>query len=219
MPEFAKSELNQVKRKPQRGAYDKDVIYRIVDESLVCHVGIAQGDQPIVIPMNFGRMDDTVFLHGSKASRLLDHLQGGQPICMCFTLLDGIVFARSVFNHSMNYRSAILYGKGRAVESDEEKLRALEVVTEHVAKGRWSDARVPNRKELDATSVIAVDIESASAKVRTGPPIDEEGDYDLPIWAGVLPMRLQPLKSVRDDRVKKEVELPVYVESYTRTPL
>jgi len=218
MPEFVKSDLNQVKRKPQRGAYDKDLIYKIADEALVCHVGFSQGPQPFVIPMNFGRANDIIYLHGSTASRLLEHLQAGNQLCMCFTLLDGIVFARSVFNHSMNYRSAILYGKGRALESDEEKLAALEAVTEHVAKGRWKDARLPNRKELDATSVVAVDIETGSAKVRAGPPIDDEHDYDLSIWTGVLPLQLQPLEPVPDERMRSGIDSPEYVRNFSRSP-
>jgi len=216
MSEFPKSELNLVKRKPQRGTYDRGQIYAIVDESLVCHVGITEGTQPLVIPMNFGRLGDTVYLHGAKASRLLEHLANGNQVCMCFTLLDGIVFARSVFNHSMNYRSAMLFGKGRAVTNQEEKLRALEAVTEHIAKGRWGDARLPNRKELEATSVVAVEIESASAKIRTGPPIDDEQDYELPIWAGVLPLRLQTAAPVAEQGVKPGIPLPRYIADFSR---
>ena len=163
----------------------------IVDEAPVSHVGFTQDGQPFVIPMLHARIGDTLYFHGAPASRLLKLISAGHPICAAFTLLDGLVLARSAFHHSVNYRSAVIFGTGQLVASDEEKLAALEALTEHIAPGRWADARQPNRKELDATSVIALRIESASAKIRTGPPSDDEADYALPIWAGVLPLQLQ----------------------------
>lgn len=216
MDAHSKTELNQVRRKPDRARYDKDTLYRIIDEALICHVGFVQDQQPFVIPMVHARHNDTVYLHGAKASRLVTHLQEGKPICLSVALLDGIVFARSALYHSLNYRSAVLFGRGRLVESDEEKLRALETLTEHIARGRWKDARQPSQQELDAVSVIAVQIDSASAKMRSGPPSDKEEDYLLPIWAGVLPIRQQALDPISDPSLMAAVPIPAYVADYKR---
>ena len=154
----------------------------------MCHVGFGQDQQPLVIPALHAHLGETLLLHGAKGGRLAQACPGRQSGSAAFTLLDGIVLARSAFHHSVNYRSVVLFGRGKAVEGDEEKLRALEAITEHVAKGRWQKVRRPNRKELAATAVVAIEIETASAKVRSGPPIDDEEDYQLPIWAGVLPL-------------------------------
>ena len=216
MAEFSRSDLNQIARKPKRGHYDKDTIYAILDEALVCHVGFVQGGQPVVIPTIHARDHDTLIFHGAKASRLLKHIQDGHPICVAVTLLDGIVFARSAFNHSMNYRSVVLFGRGRTLASDEEKLRASEVLTEHIARGRWKDIRKPNRQELDATAFAGLAIESASAKIRTGPPGDDEEDYQLPIWAGVLPVPQQTLAPIADPRLASDISVPDYLLRYAR---
>jgi len=216
MAEFSRSDLNRIARKPDRGHYDKETIYAVLDEALVCHVGLVHDGQPIVIPTIHARDGDTLILHGAKASRLLKHVQGGHPVCVAVTLLDGIVFARSAYNHSMNYRSVVLFGQGRALVSDAEKLRASEVLTEHIARGRWQDIRKPNRQELDATAFVALDIESASAKIRTGPPGDAEEDYQLPIWAGVLPFRQQALAPSDDPRLASGIPVPDYILRYTR---
>jgi len=210
MSSFSKTARNRVKRLSKRAAYDRAVIYPIVDEALICHVGFVQDGQPLVIPMIHARDGDTLYLHGAKASRLLKHGQSDQPLCITATLLDGIVFARSIFHHSMNYRSAVLFGCGRLVAAEPEKLRALEVLAEHIARGRWRDVRQPSRKELNATSVVAVSIESASAKVRSGPPLDDEEDYALPIWAGVLPLEQRALKAIDDPRLVEGVAVPEY---------
>ncbi len=215
MTEFPKTNLNRVKRIPKRASYDKTVIYPIIDAALICHVGFVQEGLPFVIPMIHARLNDTLYLHGSTASRLLKQVKGN-PLCVSITLLDGIVFARSAFHHSMNYRSAVLFGNGRLIESDGEKYKALQLLSEQIAKGRWEEARKPNEKELEVTSVIAVAIESASAKIRSGPPIDEEEDYALSIWAGVLPIDPKPGHPIPDPRLIKGVAPPKYIADYKR---
>lgn len=214
--EFSKSSLNQVKRLPKRGAYDAETIYKIVDEAFICHVGFVVEGQPFVLPTIHARVNDTIYLHGAIANRMMNHLEQSNAVCITVTLLDGIVFARSVFHHSMNYRSAVLFGKGRAVESEEEKHAALFAISEHIAKGRWNDARIPSQKELNGTLIVAVEIETASAKIRTGGVNDEEEDYDLPIWAGILPMRYQFLSPENDERLKKDIDVPEYIKNYKR---
>lgn len=213
---FAKTAQNKVRRMPERGHYDRETIYPIIDEALICHVGFVADDQPFVIPTIHARHEDTIYLHGAKASRLLKQVQAGNPICITITLLDGIVFARSVFHSSMNYRSVVLFGKGQVLETDDEKLAALEVLTEHIARGRWMDARQPSQKELDSTTVVAVPIESASAKIRTGPPGDEDEDYALPVWAGVLPLPSQPLAQLDDPQLRAGITAPDYITRYSR---
>lgn len=219
MTEFAKTEKTSIKRLPKRGHYDRETIYRILDEALICHVGFAEAGQPFVIPTNFARIDDTIVLHGAKASRLLKHVEAGHPVCVEATIVDGLVLARSVFHHSVNYRSAVVFGRGRPVTDVQEKLAALEAVTEHIVPGRWKEARLPNQKELNATSVVSIRIAEASAKVRLGPPVDEEEDYTLPVWAGVLPLQEMPSSPIRDERQSETVTLPDYVARYSRKPV
>jgi nitroimidazol reductase NimA-like FMN-containing flavoprotein (pyridoxamine 5'-phosphate oxidase superfamily) len=216
MAKIIQTNRSRIKRLPKRGFYDRETIYRILDEALICHVGFVENGQPIVIPINFARMDDRIVLHGAKASRLLKHIADGHPICVEATIVDGLVLARSVFHHSVNYRSVVLFGTGRLVEDEQEKLAALEAVTEHLVPGRWKDARLPNRKELNATSVVSIPIDESSAKVRAGGPVDDEGDYDLPVWAGVLPLNEVPLAPMRDERQAEEIALPEYLRSYSR---
>lgn len=216
MPDFPMAERNRVRRVPKRGQYDKDTIYRILDEGLVCHVGVVEDGQPVVIPMNYARRDDTVILHGAPASRLVKYVQAGHPVCVTVTLLDGLVLARSVYHHSMNYRSVVVFGRGRLIEAEKEKLAALEVLTEHILPGRWHDARKPNGQELDATAVVSIAIETASAKVRTGPPVDDEEDYQLPVWAGVVPIEQHALTPVSDARLRKDIPIPQSVSNYRR---
>ena len=193
MTDYTKTEKNNIKRLPKRGHYDRQTIYQILDEALICHVGFTVDGQPYVIPINFARIDDTIVLHGAKASRLLKHVEAGHPICVEATIVDGLVLARSVFHHSVNYRSVVVFGTGRLVTDAQEKLAALEAVTEHLIPGRWQEARLPNQKELNATSVVSIRMDEASAKVRVGPPVDEAEDYTLPVWAGVLPLQEIPL--------------------------
>jgi nitroimidazol reductase NimA-like FMN-containing flavoprotein (pyridoxamine 5'-phosphate oxidase superfamily) len=207
---FTKTDRNTVKRMPQRGDYDRATIYPIIDEALICHVGFVQDGQPYVIPTIHARREDTLFLHGAKASRLLKQMASGEPLCITVTHLDGLVLARSTFHSSMNYRSAVIFGRGALLEDEQEKLQALEAITEHLMPGRWADTRQPTALELKGTSVVAVTIESASAKIRTGPPADDEEDYALPMWAGVLPLQQQWGQPVDDPRLSAGIGLPTY---------
>ena len=216
MTQYNKTEKNRIRRLPQRGHYDRETIYQILDEALICHVGFVQDNQPYVIPINFARVEDTIVLHGAKASRLLKHVEAGHPVCVEATIVDGLVLARSVFHHSVNYRSVVLFGRGRLIADEQEKLAALEAVTEHLIPGRWKEARLPSQKELNATSVVSIQIDEASAKVRVGLPVDEEEDYTLPVWAGILPLQELPLAPVRDALQPETVPMPVYVEHYSR---
>lgn len=217
MESFEKTERNRVRRLSERGVYDAATIYAIVDEAVICHVGFVHEGQPFVIPTIHAREGDTIYLHGAKASRLLVHARQAETLCITVTLLDGIVVARSPFHSSMNYRSAVLFGRGRVIDDTATKLHALEVLTEHILPGRWAEARPTTEKEMNATSVVAIDIESASAKTRSGPPSDDEEDYALPIWAGVLPMRHEFLAAVADPKLAEDVMLPPSVENAQRS--
>jgi hypothetical protein len=216
MAKIVQTNRTRIKRLPKRGYYDRETIYNILDEALICHVGFVENEQPIVIPINFARVDDTIVLHGAKASRLLKHVADGHPVCVEATIVDGLVLARSVFHHSVNYRSVVLFGMGRLVDNEQEKLAALEAVTEHLIPGRWKEARLPNRKEMNATSVVSIKIDEASAKVRQGGPLDDEEDYSLPVWAGVLPLQHSPLPPIRDERQSEDIALPSYIDSYSK---
>lgn len=217
MSQFPKTEKNRIKRLPKRGHYDRETIYQILDEALICHVGFVEKKQPYVIPINFARVDDEIVFHGAKASRLLDHIEAGNPVCIEATIVDGLVLARAVFHHSVNYRSVVVFGKGRCVEGEQEKLAALEAVVEHLIPGRWREARPPNRKELNATRVVAVKIDEASAKIRVGPPVDDAEDYAMPIWAGLLPLQESPLSPIRDERLSQDISIPGYIANYSRS--
>lgn len=216
MTQFAKTDKNRIKRLPKRGHYDRETIYHILDEALICHVGFAHRGQPYVIPINFARVEDHIVLHGAKASRLLKHIEAGHPVCVEATIVDGLVLARSVFHHSVNYRSVVLFGKGRPVQDEQEKLSALQAITEHLIPGRWQEARLPNRKELNATGVVSIKIDEASAKVRVGPPVDDQEDYVLPVWAGVLPLQERALSPIRDELLSEDIPLPEYISRYSR---
>jgi uncharacterized protein len=201
---------------PKRGHYDRQTVHAIIDEALVCHVAFAMDGVPTVIPTLHARIGDSLLLHGARTSRLLRHVGAGNPVSVAMTILDGIVLARSVFHHSMNYRSVVLHGTGTLVESDDEKLAALQAFAEHIARGRWADARTPTRKELKSTSVVTIPIETAAAKIRSGPPLDDDEDYSLPIWAGVLPLSLKPGAAIPDPRLVSGVDVPTYVRRYRR---
>lgn len=206
----------RVRRLPKRGAYELETIHAILDEALLCHVGFVADGTPVVIPTIHWRDGETLYFHGSAASRMLRSLRNGIDACVTVTLLDGLVLARSAFHHSMNYRSVVVFGKAREVTGD-EKLRALETLVEHVVKGRSAEVRPPNDVELRQTLVLALPIEEASAKIRTGGPVDDAEDYALPVWAGVLPMKLAPSgEPVADAGVT--VPAPEYVARYTREP-
>lgn len=201
----------ELRRLPKRGSHEPEVIHAILDAAFLAHIGFQVNGQPFVIPTLFGREGEMLYLHGSAASRMLRELETGMPACVTVTLVDGLVLARSAFHHSMNYRSVIAFGTARKIEDQAHKLRALRVVSEHVIANRWDDVRAPSEKELKATAVIEFSIEEASAKIRQGPPIDDEEDYSLPIWAGVLPLSLVAEKPVPDPRLADGVEPPPYL--------
>ena len=214
MTEFPQTAQNRVRRMPTRGAYDKATIYPIVDEALICHVGLIEAEQPVVIPTLHARDGDQILLHGATTSRLLRYAATGAPLCITVTHVDGLVLARSIFHHSINYRSAVLFGRGVLIEGEAAKLAALERFTEKLIPGRWDDARMPNAVELKATSVVAVTIESASAKIRTGPPKDDEEDYALSVWAGVLPLHQSVGEPLPDPAARTEIRVPDYIVNY-----
>lgn len=216
MAEFPIGEGTRVRQLPRRGQYDRETIYRILDEGFVCHVGFVQDGQPFVIPTLYGRLEDSLVLHGAPGSRMLTHVGAGEPVCVTVTLVDGLVVARSVFHHSVNYRSVVLLGRGRLVAEEPERLRALEALTEHILPGRWAEARRPSQEELDATAVAVLPIEAASAKIRTGPPVDGEEDYGLPVWAGLLPLPTQAGPPVPDPRLRDGIPVPESLRSYGR---
>jgi len=189
----------RVEREPQRALYDRETIAAILDEALICHLGFEVGGQPYVIPTLHARVGDVLYVHGSAASRMLRHAAAGAPVCVTVTLFDGLVLARSVFNHSVNYRSAVVLGTATLVEG-EEKLTALRALTEQLAPGRWDEARQPTATELKATWILSLPLDEASAKVRTGPEEDEPEDLDLPVWAGVVPVHLATEPSEYDWR-------------------
>jgi nitroimidazol reductase NimA-like FMN-containing flavoprotein (pyridoxamine 5'-phosphate oxidase superfamily) len=191
----------EVKRLAKRGVYDKSQIHSILDEGFLCHVGFVAEGQPYVIPTGYARSGDRIYIHGSAASRMLRTLDQGVDVCVTVTLVDGFVLARSAFHHSMNYRSVVVLGKARLVTDPDEKLNALRSFTNHIVPGRWEEVRQPTEKELKATSVLSLALDEVSAKVRTGPPIDDEEDYALPVWAGVVPIRTQVEQPVPDARV------------------
>ncbi len=206
----------RITREPQLAIYDREAAYGILDEAFVCHVGFTLDGQPYVIPTSFGRKDDYLYIHGSAASRMLRNMKQAVPVCITITLVDGLVLARSVFNHSMNYRSVVILGTAEAIEEREEKLAALKIISDHVIPGRWEDARYPNERELKATLVMRIAIEEFSAKVRTGPPIDDEDDYSYPTWAGVIPLESIARQPMPDPRLDPPREMPAYASSYKR---
>lgn len=207
------SDRTRVRRLGERGRYDTETIHAILDEALICHVGFVVDGNPVVIPTIHWREGETLYFHGSAASRMLRSLRDGVDACVTVTLLDGLVLARSAFHHSMNYRSVVVFGKAREVRED-EKVRVLDSLVEHVVRGRSKEVRAPNLKELRQTLVLALPIDEASAKIRTGGPVDDEEDYALPVWAGVLPLTLTPGEPVADRGVSGDV--PEYVRAYTR---
>jgi nitroimidazol reductase NimA-like FMN-containing flavoprotein (pyridoxamine 5'-phosphate oxidase superfamily) len=204
----------RVVRESQRAVYDRDTVNAILDEAFLCHVGFTVEGQPYVIPTSYGRDGDTLYIHGSAASRMLRSLDQGIPVCVTVTLLDGLVLARSVFNHSMNYRSVVILGTATIVNDPAEKLAALRVLSEHIIPNRWDDSRQPNEKELKATSVLRLPITEFSAKVRVGPAVDDEEDYSFPTWAGVIPLEMTVGAAIRDERCERE--LPDYLKNYSR---
>jgi uncharacterized protein len=216
MSSFPQTERTTLKRLPKRGVYDRETVYDILDEGFICHVGFAVDGQPFVIPTGYARIGDQLLIHGSQVSRMLRRLSGGIDVCITVTLVDGLVLARSAFHHSINYGSVVVFGNASLVDDRAAKLAALFAFSEHVIRGRWNDVREPTEQELKATTVLSLSLAEASAKVRTGPPIDDEEDYALDVWAGVLPLKFSAGAPITDPRLPEDIQPPVYVLNYTR---
>jgi uncharacterized protein len=214
--QFSKNQRNTVKRSPKRGNYDRELIYRILDEGLVCHVGFVVEGQPFVIPTAYGRVADKFYIHGSPASRMLKNLLDGIEVCVTVTLIDGLVLARSAFHHSINYRSVMIFGRATKVEDEAEKLDALQAFTDNIITQRWTEVRSPNEAEMLGTLVLALPIDEASAKMRSGDPLDDEADYQLPVWAGQIPLQLVAKTPIPDSRLAEDITIPDNVLNYSR---
>jgi nitroimidazol reductase NimA-like FMN-containing flavoprotein (pyridoxamine 5'-phosphate oxidase superfamily) len=217
MDSFKPTNRTTLKRLPKRGSFDRETVHQILDEAFICHVGFSVDGQPYVIPTGFGRIDDVLYIHGSAASRMLRSLETGVPVCVTVTLVDGLVLARSAFHHSINYRSAVILGTATPVRDEDEKVEALRAISENIIAGRWDDVREPNNSELNATLVLRLPLEEVSAKIRTGPPIDDEEDLNLPVWAGVIPLRLAAGGPVADPLLPADRQPPNYALNYKRT--
>lgn len=213
---IAPTDRTKVKRIPKRGNFDRETIYQILDEGFICHIGFTIDDEPFVIPTGYARNDDDLLIHGSSASRMMRALAWETPVCVTVTLIDGIVLARSAFHHSMNYRSVVILGKAQLIKTDEERFEALKLLSEHIVPGRWREVRPPNELELKATTVVRLPIKEASAKIRTGDPVDDAEDYDLNVWAGVMPLKMAAAKPIRDKLLKEEIEMPEYIFNQKR---
>ncbi|MFN2531127.1 MAG: pyridoxamine 5'-phosphate oxidase family protein [Pyrinomonadaceae bacterium] len=213
---FTKTNRTTLKRLPKRGHYERETVYAILDEGFICHVGFVSDKQPFVIPTGYARVGDTLYIHGSQASRMLRNLARGIEVCVTVTLVDGLVLARSAFHHSINYRSVVIFGKALIVNDRSKKLAVLEALTEHIVPRRWNDVRWPNENEIALTTVLEIALTEASAKVRTGSPLDDEDDYDLDVWAGVIPLQIQAGAPVSDERLKSGIEVPEYATNYRR---
>ena len=216
MEELKKTIRTKVNRVPKRAVYNKETIYKILDETFICQVAFKIDEQVFIIPTAYGRKGDKIFIHGSNKSRMLNSIKSGVDICINVTLIDGIVAARSIFHHSINYRSVIIFGKGKEIIEPDDKKRALRIITEHIIPGRWDDARQPNEKELEITSVFEFKIDEASAKIRTGPPADEKEDYNLNVWAGVIPLKTVIENPIRDEKLNEDISIPDYIKNYKK---
>ena len=215
--ELQKTDRTTISRHDERGSYDREVAYAILDEGLVAHVGLDTGDGVMVIPMTYARLGDELILHGAVASRWLSSFDAGRPISVCVTLLDGLVLAQSAFSHSMNYRSVVAFGEARVITDAEKKDAAFKTLLDHLIPGRWEDSRQPDKKESDATTVVAMQINEASVKIRSGPPKDAAKDLDLPYWTGVIPLSLTAGAAIPDPVMKEERAVPDYAVNYSRT--
>ena len=210
------TERTKLKRLPKRGNFDRETVYKILDEGFICHIGFSVDGQTFVIPTAYGREGDTLFVHGSAASRMMREMSKRIDVCITVTLVDGLVLARSAFHHSINYRSVVIFGKAEIVTEESEKNDALFAFTEHLIKGRWAEIREPNSKELKGTTVLKLEINEASAKMRTGNPIDDEEDMNLDCWAGVIPLKIQAEKPIEDSLLKEGITVPDYALNYER---
>jgi uncharacterized protein len=215
---FTPTERTTLKRLPKRGEYDHAAVHQILDEAFICHVGFVVDGKPVVIPTSYARIGAALYIHGSAASRMLRSLEEGIDVCVTVTLIDGLVLARSAFHHSINYRSVVIFGAANLVDDPDEKIKALHAFTDQVVPGRWEEVRWPTESELRATLVLKLPLVEVSAKVRTGPPIDDEEDYELSVWAGVVPLKLTAGTPVNDDRLTTGIEAPDYARNYARNP-
>ena len=213
---FTPTGRTTLKRLPKRGEYDHAAVYQVLDEAFICHVGFIADDKPVVIPTSYARIGDDLYVHGSAASRMLKSMEEGIDVCVTVTLIDGLVLARSAFHHSINYRSVVIFGNASVVDDPDEKIKALHALTDHIVPGRWQDVRAPNQSEMRATMVLKLPLVEVSAKVRTGPPIDDEEDYDLSVWAGVVPLKLTAGAPISDTRLPTGTEPPEYAKAYAR---
>lgn len=213
---FPETDRTKLKRLPKRGHFDRETVYSILDEGFICHIGFVVDGQPFVIPTGYARVDDKLYVHGSQASRMLRSLAGRIDACVTVTIIDGLVLARSAFHHSMNYRSVLVFGRATIVADPEEKYAALLALSEQIVPGRWADVREPNDVEMKQTTVLCLPLEEASAKIRTGPPLDDEEDYALPMWAGVVPLKLVAGEPINDPRLPLEIPVPDYAAHYKR---
>ncbi|HQU85201.1 MAG TPA: pyridoxamine 5'-phosphate oxidase family protein [Pyrinomonadaceae bacterium] len=216
MKEIKQTQRTKLKRLPKRGSFDREIVYKILDEAFICHIGFSVDGQTFVIPTAYGRKGDTLYVHGSAASRMMREMSKGIDVCVTVTLVDGLVLARSAFHHSINYRSVVIFGKAEIVESEAEKNDALFAFTEHLIPNRWAEIREPNSKELKGTTVLKLEITEASAKMRTGNPIDDAEDMNLDCWAGVIPLKLISEKPIDDDLLKKNIEMSDSVKNYRK---
>ena len=213
---FTQTERTKLRRLPKRGHFDPETVYGILDEGFICHVGFAPQGQPFVIPTGYARDGDKLYIHGSQASRMLRTLSTGVDVCVTVTIIDGLVLARSAFHHSMNYRSVVIFGRATLVEDPEEKMSALFALSEHIIRGRWADVREPTEMEMKQTTVLSLPLVEASAKIRTGPPLDDEEDYAMDVWAGVIPLRLVAGEPINDPRLPEGIQVPAYAREYDR---
>lgn len=214
---FTQTERTKLKRLPKRGHFDRETVYGILDEGFICHVGFAPEGRPVVIPTGYARVEDKLYIHGSQASRMLRTLSGGVDACVTVTIVDGLVLARSAFHHSMNYRSVVIFGRAELVSDRDEKNAALLALSEHIIRGRWAEVREPTEEELIQTTVLSLPLSEVSAKIRTGPPLDDEEDYAMSVWAGVIPLKLEAGEPIKDPRLPEGIEAPEYARQYRRS--
>ena len=214
--EITQTERTKLKRLPKRGNFERETIYQILDEAFICHVGFTVDEKPFVIPTSYARIEDNLMIHGSAASRMLKILKDEIEVCVTVTIIDGLVLARSAFHHSMNYRSVVIFGKAKLIDDEQEKYNALKAFTEHIIPNRWDEIRSPNQQELKSTMVLSIPLNEASAKIRAGNPVDDEKDYELNVWAGVIPLYLAVGEPIADDRLEDGIEVPKHILDYKR---
>jgi nitroimidazol reductase NimA-like FMN-containing flavoprotein (pyridoxamine 5'-phosphate oxidase superfamily) len=214
--EIIPTKRTKLKRLPKRAAFERETIYKILDEAFVCHIGFIVDDQPFVIPTAYARVDDQLLIHGSSASRMMRAMAWEKDVCVTVTLVDGLVLARSAFHHSMNYRSVVIFGRAKLVSDEAEKLNALKAFTEHIVPNRWTEIRPPTANELKATTVLSLPLQEASAKIRTGNPVDDDEDYKMNVWAGVIPLEMSAGEPIADAKLNEGIPIPSCVTNYKR---